>query len=152
MPLDSTAPRDSTAESENVTSPTFTVQLNHTIVGCHDKQATAEFWADILGLRFGKPFSVFQPLEADNGIGLDLANVPEGAEIAPQHYAFLVSEEQFDIGFGKIQQYGLTYWPDPRQSRENEINHNDGGRGVYFLDPNGHFMEMITVPYGGWPS
>lgn len=130
----------------------MSVQLNHTIVACRDKEVTAEFWADILGLRFGKPFSAFLPLETDNGVGLDLADVEEDTEIRPQHYAFLVSEDQFDTGFEKIQRYRLTYWPDPRQSRENEINHNDGGRGVYFLDPNGHFMEMITVPYGGWPK
>lgn len=130
----------------------MSVQLNHTIVACRDKQVSAEFWSDILGLRIGKPFSLFLPLEADNDVGLDLAELPVDTEIHPQHYAFLVSAEQFDEGLDKIKRYGLTYWSDPRRSRVNEINYNDGGRGVYFLDPNGHFLEMITVPYGGWPQ
>lgn len=88
-----------------------------------------------------------------NGITFDFANVPPFVtEIQPQHYAFLVSEDEFDIAYGKIRRYGMTHWADPQQHAVNEINHNDGGRGVYFLDPNGHYLELITVPYGGWPA
>ena len=73
-------------------------------------------------------------------------------EIAPQHYAFLVEEKEFDGIFGRIRGRGLRYWADPAQTKENEINHHDGGRGVYFEDPNGHLLEVITRPYGsgGW--
>ncbi len=77
--------------------------------------------------------------------------MPPGiGEIQPQHYAFLISEAEFDAAYAKIQRYRLDHWADPRQQRPGEINHNDGGRGVYFLDPSGHYLELITVPYGGF--
>src|SRR5205807_11924 len=70
-------------------------------------------------------------------------------EVEKQHYAFLVSEKEFDEIFGRIKKRGLDYWADPRKSQKGEINHHDGGRGVYFEDPSGHFLEIITRPYGG---
>ncbi|WKX73113.1 VOC family protein [Streptomyces sp. XD-27] len=126
----------------------MSVELNHTIVGARDKQVSAEFFGTIFGLEVGEPAGPFVPVTTANGVTLDFANVPEGAEIAPQHYAFLVSEEEFDAIFGRVQEAGLTYWADPARRREGEINHNDGGRGVYFLDPDGHYLEIITRPYG----
>ena len=69
-------------------------------------------------------------------------------EISPQHYAFLVSESEFDQIFDRVRERSLPYWADPAQSQTGEINHNDGGRGFYFEDPNGHFLEVITRPYG----
>ncbi|BCW57459.1 hypothetical protein [Arthrobacter sp. StoSoilB20] len=68
--------------------------------------------------------------------------------IAPQHYAFLVSEEEFDQIFLRITAEHIPYWADPARSRANQINHNDGGRGIYFCNPDGHFLEAITRPYG----
>ncbi|RJO74759.1 VOC family protein [Nocardia panacis] len=136
----------------------MSVQFNHTIVGCHDKRATAEFWGDILDLPVGAEFGPFIPIKVANGATFDFAQVPAASsedqvtEIAPQHYAFLISEAEFDAAYAKIQRYGLPHWADPRRVGVNEINHNDGGRGVYFADPNGHFLELLTVPYGGWPS
>ncbi|MFD3507000.1 VOC family protein [Nocardia sp. NPDC058666] len=131
----------------------MSVQFNHTIVGCHDNRETAEFWADILGLDVGKQWGPFIPIALDHGAAFDFAKVPpHTSEIQPQHYAFLVSEEEFDAAYAKIQRYKLDHWADPQQHGVNEINHHDGGRGVYFLDPNGHFLELITVPYGGWPT
>ncbi|MCS0635081.1 VOC family protein [Streptomyces sp. LP05-1] len=127
------------------------VQLNHTIVPSRDKHESAKFLADVLGLEVGPAAGPFVPVETANGVTLDFASVPEG-DIRTQHYAFLVSEEEFDAGFGRVREAGLTYWADPRRQREGEINHNDGGRGVYFLDPSGHAMELLTVPYGGWPQ
>ncbi|WP_431041640.1 VOC family protein [Streptomyces sp. P1-3] len=126
----------------------MSVELNHTIVGARDKQVSAEFFGTIFGLEVGEPAGPFVPVATANGVTLDFANVPEGAEIAPQHYAFLVSEEEFDAIFGRVQEAGLTYWADPARRREGEINRNDGGRGVYFLDPDGHYLEIITRPYG----
>ncbi|MGV9614165.1 VOC family protein [Nocardia xishanensis] len=129
----------------------MSIQFNHTIVGCRDNRVSAEFWADILGLQVGQEWGPFIELRMSNGVNFDFAVVPAGiSEIQPQHYAFLVSEAEFDAAYAKIQRYGLEHWADPRQQAPGEINHNDGGRGVYFLDPNGHFMELITVPYGGW--
>ncbi|MFG1798540.1 VOC family protein [Nocardia sp. NPDC049149] len=114
---------------------------------------TAEFWADILGSEIGAEWGPFIPLPLDNAVTFDFAKIPPHVtEIAPQHYAFLVSDDVFDAAYAKIQRYKLDHWADPRQQGVSEINHNDGGRGVYFLDPNGHFLELITVPYGGWPS
>ncbi|MFF3694200.1 VOC family protein [Streptomyces sp. NPDC002221] len=128
----------------------MSVQLNHTIVFAHDRQVSAEFLGEILGLEVGKPWGPFIPVSTSNGVTLDFATAPEGTDITPQHYAFLVSEEEFDAAFERIKSMKLPYFADPHQQHPNEINHNDGGRGVYFPDPAGHGMELLTVPYGGW--
>ena len=85
-----------------------------------------------------------------NGVNIDFMD-KEG-EIRTQHYAFLVSEPEFDEIFSRLREQGLTFWTDPAQTKAGEINHHDGGRGVYFEDPNGHLLEIITRPYGsgGW--
>ncbi|MFG3259378.1 VOC family protein [Streptomyces sp. NPDC048172] len=122
------------------------IDLNHTIVHVRDKKASAEFLAGLLGLKVEPEFGPFQPVLTSNEVGLDFMDV-EG-EIVPQHYAFLVSEDEFDQIFGRIKDAGLTYYADPSRSRPGEINHNDGGRGVYWLDPDNHVLEIITRPYG----
>ncbi|MCX4784763.1 MULTISPECIES: VOC family protein [unclassified Streptomyces] len=129
----------------------MSVELNHTIVSARDNRESAEFLADILGLEVGTEWGPFIPVATANGVTLDFATVPE-ASIALQHYAFLVSEREFDRAYTRIKQLGLTYYADPHRKHPGEINHNDGGRGVYFLDPAGHAMEIITRPYGGFPS
>ena len=124
------------------------IELNHTIVHSKDAKASAQFLADILGLPAPTTFYHFQVVKTDNGVSLDFAEYPE--EIRVQHYAFLVSEDEFDAIFNRIKNRGLTYWasPDRNPNRPNEINHNDGGRGTYFEDPSGHVLEIITRPYG----
>ncbi|MFJ5261224.1 VOC family protein [Streptomyces sp. NPDC088387] len=124
----------------------MTVQLNHTIVAAHDKHTSARFLADLLGLQVSPEYGPFVPVEIPNGVSLDYMDTRRA--ITPQHYAFLVSEDDFDTIFDRIRRAGLTYWADPYHSREGEINHNDGGRGAYFDDPNGHNMEIFTRPYG----
>jgi extradiol dioxygenase family protein len=84
----------------------------------------------------------------EHGANLDYADVPDGEEIRPQHYAFLVSEDDFDAIYGKIQSRGLQHWADPSGQRPGQINTRDGGRGVYFRDPGGHYLEILTRPYG----
>ncbi|MEU8462151.1 VOC family protein [Streptomyces sp. NPDC029003] len=126
----------------------MSVQLNHTIVFCRDNRKSAAFLANILGLEVGPAWGPFVPVSTANGVTLDFAALPEGA-IAAQHYAFLVSEAEFDSAFEKIRSAGIPYFADPHGKRPGEINHNDGGRGVYFPDPDGHGMEIITRPYGG---
>lgn len=128
----------------------MTVQLNHTIVAAHDKHTSARFLADLLGLQVSPQYVPFIPVAIPNGVTLDYMDQPGSgfAEIASQHYAFLVSEDDFDAIFGRIQAAGLTYWADPAHRIEGEINTNDGGRGVYFDDPNGHVLEILTRPYG----
>lgn len=123
------------------------VELNHTIVAARDKRAAAEFLARILGLTVGPPFGPFLPVETSNGVTLDFVDT-DADPIASQHYAFLVSEEDFDAIFARIQQAGIAYYADPGHRRVGQINHNDGGRGAYFADPNGHNLEILTRPYG----
>jgi catechol 2,3-dioxygenase-like lactoylglutathione lyase family enzyme len=122
----------------------MSVDLNHTIVFARDRQESAEFLAGILGLTVGAAWGPFLPLATTNGVTLDFATAET---VAPQHYAFLVPEESFDGVLTRIIDKGLTYWADPMMKQPGQINHNHGGRGVYFLDPSGHGMEVITRPY-----
>lgn len=122
------------------------VQLNHTIVAARDPDASAAFAADVLGLPGPDHYGPFTIVETANGVSLDF--MAADGQITPQHYAFLVSEADFDAIFGRIEAKGLLHWADPHKSRANEINRNDGGRGVYFEDPDGHLLEILTRPYG----
>jgi catechol 2,3-dioxygenase-like lactoylglutathione lyase family enzyme len=126
----------------------MSVALNHTIVHARDARAGATFLAEIMGLPAPQPFGHFQVVQTTNGVSLDYASLPDDQDVWPQHYAFLVSEADFDEIFGRVQAWGLTHWADPRGQDEGQINHHDGGRGVYFQDPDGHFLEIITRPYG----
>ncbi|MEU9104264.1 VOC family protein [Streptomyces xanthophaeus] len=123
------------------------VALNHTIIHSRDNRESAEFLAHILGLEVGPEWGPFVPVDVANGVTLDFATIPTES-ITPQHYAFLISEAEFDASFEKIRSAGIAYFADPHGKLPGEINHNDGGRGVYFLDPAGHGMEIITRPYG----
>jgi catechol 2,3-dioxygenase-like lactoylglutathione lyase family enzyme len=127
------------------------VRLNHTIVAAHDHEASSKFLAEVLGLppplRLG-PFAIVTVGDTS----LDYMNVKEyrgdDGEIVSQHYAFLVTEIEFDEIFARIRERHLPYWADPRLGQQDQINEWDGGRGVYFQDPNGHILEAITRPYG----
>lgn len=123
------------------------IDLNHTIVAARDRREAAEFLANLLGLEVGPPYGPFLPVETSNGVTLDFMD-SGGAEITSQHYAFLVSEEEFDAIMGRIQQAEITFFADPGHRRPGEINRNDDGRGAYWADPNGHNLEIITRPYG----
>jgi catechol 2,3-dioxygenase-like lactoylglutathione lyase family enzyme len=124
----------------------MTVVLNHTIVWCRDQEKSSRFLAEILGLPPPARFGPFHEVAVANGLSLDFR--AHDGEITPQHYAFLVSEDEFTASFERIRERGLDYWADPGRQRAGVINHNDGGRGVYFEDPDGHFLELITRPYG----
>jgi catechol 2,3-dioxygenase-like lactoylglutathione lyase family enzyme len=119
------------------------VQLNHTIVAAEDKAASAAFLTEILGLQAPVPFGPFVCVQTANGVTLDYDD-RWGA--SPGHYAFLVTEEEFDAIFARVTERGLRYWADPGHQHENEINRN--GRGFYFEDPSGHNMEVLTRAYG----
>jgi len=122
------------------------VDFNHTIVSARDSQASATFLAEVLCLPAPRPLGPFVVVSVNSGVNMDFMDAD--GEIAQQHYAFLVSELDFDEIFGRIRERTLPYWADPAQARVGEINHRDGGRGVYFEDPNGHLLEVITRPYG----
>ncbi|WP_434592880.1 VOC family protein [Streptomyces sp. A5-4] len=125
----------------------MSIALNHTIVHARDNRVSADFLAHILGLEAGAQAGPFVPVELSNGVTLDFGSIPPES-IVTQHYAFLVSEEEFDGIFRRIKESGTEYFADPHRKQPGEINHNDGGRGVYFMDPAGHGMEAITRPYG----
>ena len=121
------------------------VQLNHTIVPSRDKKVSAQFLTDILGLDPPSVFGHFVAVQVANGVTLDYDNRDE---VAPTHYAFLVSEPEFDEIFKRVTDRGVTYWADPGHQRKGEIN-THRGRGFYFSDPDGHNMEVLTRPYTG---
>lgn len=123
----------------------MTVTLNHTIVHARDKEATAVFLTEILGLPPHKKLAHFAVVQVDD-TSIDLIQTDEN--ISSRHFAFLVSEAQFDEIFARIRGRGLAYWADPFRKKVGEINHWDDGRGVYFADPNGHLLEVITRSYG----
>ena len=124
----------------------MSVRLNHTIVWCRDQARSAAFLAEILGRPAPTRFGPFHIVAVDNDVSLDFHVTDE--EVVPQHYAFLIGEAEFDAIFGRICARGLDYWADPGRTRRGEINRRDGGRGVYFQDPDGHILEILTRPYG----
>lgn len=126
------------------------IDFNHTIVAARDSSASAIFLAEMLGLPAPREWGPFQMVTTANGANLDFMG--SQGQIAPQHYAFLVDEREFDEILNRIREWSLSYWADPAQKKPGEINHHDHGRGLYFEDPDGHLLEIITKPYGsgGW--
>ncbi len=127
----------------------MSISLNHTIVYARDRDASAAFLTEILGLPEAARFGPFLTVSLSNGVALDFLKASDDQPLAPQHYAFLVSETEFDEIMGRIEARKIRYWADPAQRNEGEINTRDGGRGAYFEDPAGHLLEIITRPYGG---
>ncbi|MBA3295080.1 MAG: VOC family protein [Actinomycetota bacterium] len=124
----------------------MSVQLNHTIVNVKDKRESASFLCDILGLAAPTPYGPFLVVQVDNDVSLDYLDNPGG--VHTQHYAFLVDEPEFDEIFARIRDRGLPYWADPHKSEPGQVNTHDGGRGLYWEEPSGHLLEIITRPYG----
>lgn len=120
--------------------------LNHHIVAARDKQEASLFFAEILGLDTPVAFGEFAVLKVSGDTTLDFIDTDR--DFDRQHYAFLVTEAEFDDIFGRIRERDLTYWSDPFHQDAGNINLWDDGRGVYFDDPNGHRLEIITRPYG----
>ena len=121
------------------------ITLNHTIVPSRDKVAAAQFFARIMGLAYHGLHYHFAPVRVNDTLTLDF---DDADQFEPHHYAFLVSDAEFDQIYGRLRERGLRYWADPGQKQEGEINRHFGGRGVYFEDPSGHLLEIITKPYG----
>lgn len=122
------------------------VQLNHTIVLATDREASARFYSEVLGVPVAGRMGPFVVVALDNDVTLDFVSVGDG-RIPSQHYAFKVSEEEWDEIFGRIRERGLDYWADPFHRRSGETNTEFGGRGVYFEDPDGHNLEIMTTDY-----
>jgi catechol 2,3-dioxygenase-like lactoylglutathione lyase family enzyme len=125
------------------------VTLNHTIVHSRDARASSAFVASLLGLPEPEPFGPFLGVKVANEVTLDFLDAGE-MEIQTQHYAFLVGEREFDEIFARVEARRLAYWADPGRQQQGHVNRHFGGRGVYFEDPSGHLLEIITRPYGKW--
>jgi len=121
-------------------------ELNRLIVWTKDKHGSAKFLADVLGVSVSPEWGPFVPVKTSNGVTMDF--IDGGSDVRMQHYAFLVTDAEFDAAFSRIKSAGLAYWADPHKEQAGEINRHWGGRGVYFEDPNGHLLELITKPYG----
>lgn len=120
--------------------------LNHTIAAARDKRAASVFLSEILGLSPPVLLGPFAVVQVSDDTTIDFIET-EG-DVSAQHYAFLVTEAEFDEIFARIRQRGLAYWADPAKQERGQINTWDDGRGVYFDDPDGHLLEIITRPYG----
>tara|TARA_R110002095_G_scaffold214186_1_gene205873 strand:- start:5530 stop:6021 length:492 start_codon:yes stop_codon:yes gene_type:complete len=121
-------------------------KLNHTIVAARDKVKSALFLSEIMGLEPPLMLGHFALVTVGDELTLDFVTTDQ--EITTQHYAFLVSEDEFDEIFARIKVRGLNYWADPFHKKPGEFNHWDDVRGVYFDDPDGHSLEILTRPYG----
>jgi len=125
----------------------MTIELNHTIVHVRDRNAAAREVADTLGLGEPTAYGPFAVVEMANGVSLDF--MEDSGDIQGQHYAFLVADDDFDAIHQRLRDSGGQWWADPFRRTAGEINTNDGGRGLYWEGPDGHWLEIITVPYGG---
>jgi catechol 2,3-dioxygenase-like lactoylglutathione lyase family enzyme len=120
----------------------MTIMLDHTIVPAHDNEASAAFFARIFGLRFEGAVSHFAPVRVNDTLVLDFDT---RGTFDAQHYAFKVSDPEFDAIFQRIKDAGIAYGSGPFSSEDMAINHHNHGRGLYFKDPNGHLLEILTA-------
>lgn len=122
----------------------MTIELNHTIVPGRDKVEAAKFFARMFGLAFDeKAVGYFAPVQVNKTLTLDFHDDVDRFEV--HHYAFKVSDPEFDAIFGRIKAEGIPYGSGPTSLEDRNINHHNGGRGLYFCDPNGHIFELLTV-------
>lgn len=123
------------------------VELNHTIVWCRDKRKSAAFLTGLLGLPPPVPFGPMLIVRLSNAVSVDFYDQDD--DIASQHYAFLTSEREFDEVLARVRGQGLPFWAEPGKARgrPGEIYEHNGGRGIYFEDPDGHLLEVMTRPY-----
>lgn len=122
------------------------IRFNHLAVAARDRDRSATFLTALLGLPEPTAWGLFLSVHLDDGVHLDYAE--PGVEFPGQHYALLVSDDVLDRALGRLQADGVPYWAGPGHTPA-EINHDHGGRGVYFDDPSGHHFELITRPYRG---
>jgi catechol 2,3-dioxygenase-like lactoylglutathione lyase family enzyme len=124
------------------------VSFDHTIIHSRSKERSATFLAEILGRPAPATVGPFRVVELDNGVSLDFIDAGDDGSVEVQHYAFLIGESDFDEIFGRIRSRGIPHWADPARSQPGEIYRHAGGRGVYFQDPDGHLLEILTRPHG----
>lgn len=123
----------------------MSVTFNHTIIASRDRHESARFYRELLELPEAPSWGPFTNIQLSDGVLLQFAEPP--VDIQMQHYAFLIDDELFDRAYHRLRDQGVEHWADPHMRRPNEINNEHGGRGVYFKDPAGHAIELITRPY-----
>ena len=121
------------------------VTFNHTIIASKDRAASSRFFRELFEVPEAPSWGPFLNIQLSDGVLLQFAEPP--VEIQMQHYAFLVDDDLFDRAYARLRERNIDHWADPQLKQPGEINHEHGGRGVYFLDPSGHGIEMITRPY-----
>lgn len=126
------------------------VRLDHLALAALDARLSAQFLADILDLPAPRPSGPFLAVDVSDTLTIDFAAPP--IDFPGQHVAFLVSEAEFDAVRHRLDERGVTYHPGPSQQHPGRINHHHGGRGLYFDDPAGHHLEVITRRYEGSPG
>jgi catechol 2,3-dioxygenase-like lactoylglutathione lyase family enzyme len=117
------------------------IKLNHTIVPAHDKEAAARFFARIFGLKYDGAMGHFAPVKVNEDLTFDFDSADS---FDKHHYAFHVTDEEFDAIFRRVQEAGIAYGSGPWSLEDRQLNARKGGRGVYFRDPNGHVLELLT--------
>ncbi|MGH3502945.1 MAG: VOC family protein [Nocardioidaceae bacterium] len=125
----------------------MTITFNHSILAARDRHESAAFLSNLFGLPEPTTWGPFATVTLDQGVSIQFAE-PNVDDIQMQHYAFLVDDASFDAIYERIQDRGIEHWADPQQTLPGQINTNHGGRGVYFHDPAGHALEVLTRPYG----
>ena len=119
----------------------MSITLNHTIVPTHDKEAAARFFAQIFGLQYAGPTGHFAPVRVNEELTLDFDNAET---FEHHHYAFHVGDNEFDTILQRVQEAGISYGSEPRSLDNGQLNSRKGGRGIYFRDPSGHVLELLT--------
>ncbi|EWM14903.1 VOC family protein [Kutzneria sp. 744] len=119
--------------------------FNHTIIPAKDREVSARFYRELLEVPEAPSWGPFTNIQLHDGVLLQFAEPP--VDIQMHHYAFLVDDELFDRARQRLLDNGVQTWADPFQKQPDEINTNHGGRGVYFSDPAGHGIELLTQPY-----
>lgn len=120
------------------------ITLNHTIINSYNNLESAKFYEYIFDFKFLKEWGHFAVVQVNSTLTFDFLTKEK---FSKQHYAFKVNDEQFDKIFEKIQELDLIYGSGPYERDNMKINHHYGGRGVYFSDPNGHILEILTSDY-----
>ncbi|MGP2436784.1 VOC family protein [Streptomyces sp. JW3] len=119
--------------------------FTHTIIAAKDRQESARFFRELLEVPEAPSWGPFTNIQLNDGVLLQFAEPP--VEIQMQHYAFLVDDDHFDRAYRRLRERGIEHWADPQMRRPGETNTEHGGRGVYFKDPAGHAIELLTRPY-----
>ncbi|MPZ15819.1 MAG: VOC family protein [Chloroflexi bacterium] len=120
------------------------IHLDHTIVPVRDKEASARWFSEVMGLEYKGPWGHFAPVRIDEYLSLDFDNADS---FQTRHFAFIVSDDEFDEILGRVQEQKIVYGSRPFESENMQINHLHQGRGFYFKDPNDHLLEVITHTY-----